>query len=137
MVYGAAVSRRARLTMWGTSAERHVRSNRQNGPDGFLGLAQVILTGHTHEMQGEIVKMRPAAAIEIGPGHRWHRMRVWNRSPLSSMITLSLSSPVPRRVSVVRPFRLHAGGKPIRALRVPRCFTFSFEAALHGGGARA
>ena len=109
----------------------------RDSPNGKLGLAQVILTGHTHEMQGEIVKMRPVAAIEIGPGHRWHRMRVWNRSPLSSMITLSLSSPVPRRVSVVRPFRLHAGGKPIRALRVPRCFTFSFEAALHGGGACA
>ena len=61
MVYGAAVSRRARLTMWRTSAERHVRSNLQNGPDGFLGLAQVILAGRLGVGKGladDVLKVR-------------------------------------------------------------------------------
>ena len=45
---------------------------------------------------------------------------------------MALSSAGPGHVSVARPLPLLAGSKLFRALRVPRCFAFSFEAALHG-----
>ena len=61
MGYGAAVSRRARLTMWRTSAERNVGSNLQNRPDGFLGLAQVIVAGRLgvgKSLPDDVLKVR-------------------------------------------------------------------------------
>ena len=92
MGYGAAVSRRARLTMWRTSAERHVGSHLPHGPDGFLGLAHIVPSGRLSIGEGladDVLKVGVRSAMSVRPAPKEKPRR--SRAPLPLLVPCFLA----------------------------------------------